>query len=151
KNQFYCNKHCTQETILKALGLPTEPAARADSRARKEERHDEPVDGAELLDELRDLFARYLFADEHAYTTLALYSLLTHTYDVFDICPLLSLTSPAKRCGKTTAETLLSAVVHQPVPASNISAPVAYRVIADLAPTLIIDEADSFLNNNEEL
>jgi putative DNA primase/helicase len=42
-------------------------------------------------------------------------------------------------------------VANQPIPASNISAAALYRVIKDDCPTLILDEADSFLKENEEL
>jgi putative DNA primase/helicase len=34
---------------------------------------------------------------------------------------------------------------------SNITAPALFRYIEDVRPTLLIDEADSFVNDNEEL
>ena len=59
--------------------------------------------------------------------------------------------SPEKRCGKTTLLGLLSELVHRPVAAANISPPALFRVIEEAEPTLLIDEADTFLQGNEEM
>src|SRR6185369_8240693 len=59
--------------------------------------------------------------------------------------------SPEKRCGKTTLLSVLSELVHRPVVASNISSPAFFRVIEETRPTLLIDEADTFLQGNDEL
>jgi putative DNA primase/helicase len=66
------------------------------------------------------------------------------------VAPILNLQSPEKRCGKTTLLSLLSKLVRQPLPASSISAAAIFRVIEECKPTLLIDEADAFLNENEE-
>jgi putative DNA primase/helicase len=46
---------------------------------------------------------------------------------------------------------LLSELVNRPVVASNISSPAFFRVIAETRPTLLIDEADTFLCGDSEL
>jgi len=64
--------------------------------------------------------------------------------------PILNLQSPEKRCGKTLLLSLIAKLVKRPLPSSNISGPSIFRVIEEYSPTLLIDEADAFLNNNEE-
>jgi hypothetical protein len=63
----------------------------------------------------------------------------------------LGLESPEKRCGKTTLLTVLSELVNRPVVAANISSPALFRVIEETRPTLLIDEADTLLQGNDEL
>jgi hypothetical protein len=65
--------------------------------------------------------------------------------------PLLALTSPEKRCGKTTTLSLLTRLVPRPLLSSNISPAALFRIVEKYCPTLLIDEADSFLRDKEEL
>jgi hypothetical protein len=60
------------------------------------------VEGADVLDEASALFGRYLFAPTEVLDTLALWSGYTHVFDLFGVSPLLDMSSPTKRCGKTT-------------------------------------------------
>jgi hypothetical protein len=75
----------------------------------------------------------------------------TYAFQLRDVCAYIGVESPEKRCGKTTLLSILSALVHRPVVAANISPPAFFRVIEELQPTLMIDEADTFLQGNDEL
>jgi putative DNA primase/helicase len=112
---------------------------------------DKPVDGAELLDSLAEIFDRYLLLPNGGSETCALWSLHTHAYDCFPVSPYLSITSPTPECGKTTLTAVIEAVVANPIQASNISSAAVYRAIERWHPTLIVDEADTFLRDNTEL
>ena len=46
---------------------------------------------------------------------------------------------------------MLGQQVLRPVPASNISSASLFRAVEEFRPTLIIDEAETFLKENEEL
>ncbi len=46
---------------------------------------------------------------------------------------------------------MLSEVVNRPIVAANISSPAFFRVIEEMRPTLMIDEADTALHRNDEL
>jgi hypothetical protein len=61
------------------------------------------------------------------------------------------LNSPEKGCGKTTAIELLSCLLPKPLIASNISPAALFRTVEKHQPTLLIDEADTFLKMNDEL
>ncbi len=111
----------------------------------------EAVDGSQLLDSIASLFRRFLSADLPCYITLSLWVIYSHCFEAFEISPLLLLSSPTKRSGKTTTLTLLSGIVRRPVPAANITAATMFRVVQAVQPTLLVDEADSFLRDNEEL
>jgi putative DNA primase/helicase len=67
-----------------------------------------------------------------------------------DVMPMLVVSSPEKRCGKTILLGLLSKLVSKPLPASNMLSAAMYRVIEQLRPTLLIDEVDTWLKENEE-
>ena len=111
----------------------------------------DPVDGAALLDEIHDLFRKHVVLPPNGAVIATLWTSFTWIFDFFDTCPILFLTSPEKRCGKTTLLGILGRLVARPLPSSNISAPALFRVIEAVRPTLLIDEADSFARENDEL
>jgi putative DNA primase/helicase len=71
--------------------------------------------------------------------------------DCFGISPRLSITSPEKGCCKTTLLDVLSHLVLRRLPAANVTASAIFRIVEVQQPTLLIDEADSFLSGNDEL
>ena len=111
----------------------------------------EPVDGAELLDALVAVLCRYLAMADGAAEAVALWAVHTHALDATTISPRLAITSPEKRCGKSTLISVLQQLVRKPLSASNITAAALFRTIEKAEPTLLIDEADTFLKGNDEL
>jgi hypothetical protein len=111
----------------------------------------EAVDGKALLDNLVRALNRFVVLPKWAPEALALWILHTYAFLCRDVTTYIGLESPQKRCGKTTLLTVLSELVNRPVVAANISPPAFFRVIAETQPTLLIDEADTFLQGNEEL
>jgi hypothetical protein len=111
----------------------------------------EPVSGAGLLDNLRDTLTRYIILPDHAAEALALHIMHAWTIDAVDISPFLIIVSPTKQCGKTTLLILIYWLTPRSVLASNISGPAAYRFIEKEQPTLIVDEADSFVREDEAM
>jgi len=111
----------------------------------------DPVDGGDLLVELVKVFPRYLALPAGASTVLALWTLHCHAHDAATVSPLLGITSPQKRCGKTTTLSLLGGTVPRPLSTSNITGPALFRSVERWAPTLLVDEAESFLRDREDL
>ena len=111
----------------------------------------EPVDGKALLEELQELVTRFLVTCNGAPLAIALFVLFTYVYQLFDVCAILAFISAVKRCGKTRAMGLLSCLVQRPLPASNVTPATLFRSVEKYEPTLLIDEADSFMKQNEEL
>jgi len=111
----------------------------------------EAVDGSLLLSELERVFTRFVVLPKWAAETLALWTLHTYAFPLRDVSTYLGIESPEKRCGKTTLLTVLSELANRPVVAANISSPALFRVIEETRPTLLIDEADTLLQGNDEL
>src|SRR5262245_21628928 len=111
----------------------------------------DPVDGAALLNNLQQVFRRYIILPRGADIALPLWVLHAWTVDAGDVSPLMVLVSPTKRCGKTSVLIVLYFLTPRSELSSNITAPALFRYIEDVRPTLLIDEADSFARDNEEL
>ena len=111
----------------------------------------DPVDGAELLDRLADSARRYMALPDYADVTLPLWAVFTHVIDAAHTAPILAVTAPEKRCGKTTVLQWLRPLVARSLAASNITAAALFRAVEKWSPTLLIDEADTFLAKSDEL
>src|SRR3989454_5016387 len=108
----------------------------------------EPVDGVALLNDLAQTYRRFVSLPDGGAEALALWIVFTYALDAFDVAPILALCSPLKRCGKTTTEDLTAALAQRPLTAANITVAALYRTVEQFAPTLIVDEADTFLLEN---
>jgi hypothetical protein len=110
---------------------------------------DDPVDGIELLAELTWLLKRFMVLPPLAAEAMALWILHAYAHDAFEVSPILAITSPEKRCGKTTLLEVLSTLVPRPLPTANISAAAVFRTIEHDRPTLLIDEMDTVLDTRD--
>ena len=111
----------------------------------------DPINGMELVTEIKKILNTYLFMPTGADDAIAIWILHTYIPDAFDYTPRLSIISPEPRCGKTSLLDFLTQLSYRPLSVSGISASAMFRVIELEHPTLIIDEADTFINTNEEL
>src|SRR5947208_1212544 len=84
--------------------------------------HIEPVAGNALLDDLVTALRRYVVLPKHAAVAVALWIVFAHAIDAFQVAPILNLWSPVRRCGKTRALKVLSRLVPNAKPTSNITA-----------------------------
>jgi putative DNA primase/helicase len=112
---------------------------------------DEPVDGADLLDTVDYQIKRFCVLPEHAAPLMAAWVVHAWAHDASDISPVLAFTSPEKRCGKSTAMAVVHALTPRAEIAANLSAAVMFRLIERHKPTVLIDEADTFLEAREEM
>jgi putative DNA primase/helicase len=111
----------------------------------------EPVTGAELCCEISETIRQHVVLSQTDADAAALWSIHSHALAVAMVTPLLGISSPTPECGKTRLLTIISALVPKPVFASNITAASLFRAVELWEPTLLIDEADSYLPHNEEL
>jgi hypothetical protein len=109
------------------------------------------VAGEELLNEICTLVERHIVMGDFDLVTTALWVPLSYLHDLVDTLPMLAITSPIMRCGKTRLLTILSRLVRQALACSNISPSSVFRVVEKYSPTLLIDEAETFLREHEEL
>jgi putative DNA primase/helicase len=111
----------------------------------------EPVDGCDLVAAIRALLKRHIGLPPGAGWTIATWCLHTFVFDTGEHTPRLAIVSPERGCGKTTLLDLLGRLVYRPLSAASLTAAATFRVIDRDWPSLLIDEADAFLKDNEEL
>lgn len=111
----------------------------------------ESVNGAVLLDDLLATCQRYLILPDGAGVALCLWIIHSWAHDAAHVSPVLGITSPSMRCGKSNVLKLLGALVYRTLHTSSITAAALFRAVEKWRPTLLIDEADSFLGDKEEL
>jgi phage/plasmid primase-like uncharacterized protein len=111
----------------------------------------EEIPGAELAQEIRTILNQYLILPKGADVAITLWIFFTWVHDAFSIAPMLIFESPVMRCGKSTALRILSKLVKRSLLSSNITPAALFRSIEAFSPTLIIDEADTFLDSNSEI
>jgi hypothetical protein len=111
----------------------------------------EAVDGKALVIEIKSIIRSHVILSDHEAMAVALWVLLTYVFRAFRVCPRLLVSSPEKRCGKTTLLETVQAMSFRGLAAANISAAALFRGVEAWSPTLLIDEADTFLQGNDEL
>jgi Protein of unknown function (DUF3631) len=116
-----------------------------------EEPWPERVDGKALLNEIQSVIRSHVILSAQEALAVALWIILTYVFRAFRVCPRLLVSSPEKRCGKTTLLEIIQAMCFRGLATANISAASLFRSLEAWSPTLLIDEADTFLKGNDEL
>jgi hypothetical protein len=112
----------------------------------------EAVDSQEIYHEIKSVASSYIVLPSGGLSALALWCMGTYAFDGFHIFPKLLFHSPEKRCGKSTALDVVEALSNRSLLSSNITPAALFRVIESYHPTLVIDEADTFIaGRNDDL
>jgi len=139
------------DMVRQARG-PTSPTAGHGIALHYPEPWPELVVLADLLDDISAAVSRHVVLPSKAADVVALWVAHTWVYEKFEHSPRLGITSPAPRCGKSTLLDVLRILCRRTLKADSLTASGVFRTVQALSPlTLLIDEADSFLPENEEL
>lgn len=111
----------------------------------------DPIDPATLLTEIVVTIRRFIILEPHQADAAALWIAFTHCIDVVEVAPLAIINAPEKSCGKSQLLTVFGRMVARPLSAANSSAAFLFRAVELWTPTVLIDEADTFVRDNEEL
>ena len=111
----------------------------------------ESIHPAALLTDISNTLKRFVICSPETAHAATLWIAMTWFIEVITIAPLAIITAPEKRCGKSQLLFLLGRLVNRPLSASNITPAALFRSIDAWKPTLLIDEADAFMRENEEL
>jgi len=111
----------------------------------------EPVNGVELLDDIATTIRSHVVMSDFSRDISALWTVHTYLIQKFMISPKLSIRSAVKGCGKTTLLDVLSHLVFRALVTGSITKAALFRIIDMWHPTLLIDEVDSFVGDDEEL
>ena len=110
----------------------------------------DPVDGAELISGVSAFIRRHVWIGEPEADALALWAVMTWIHDRLEISTFANLTSATKRCGKSLLLELIGELVYRPQPLSGqVTGAVLYRMVQLHAPTLLLDEADTYIRDDE--
>ncbi len=114
--------------------------------------YDGTVDAVLLLDEISEIISRHMVLPSGALSPIVLWVVSTYVFDAFNVFPKLVVISPEKRCGKSTLLDMLGAFSCKSLISSNITPSAIFRAVDLWKPTLIIDEADTFVaGRNDDL
>jgi DNA polymerase I-like protein with 3'-5' exonuclease and polymerase domains len=109
------------------------------------------VDGEALLDRLEKFVRRFTVLDSPDYYLISLAILETYLTDCFNCLAIIWVRSPEKRCGKSTLLDVLEGLVLKPLLCITASPASLYRLIERYHPSILIDEADQFGNENDDI
>lgn len=113
---------------------------------------EEPVDGLQLAELIRKRIANHvIFASRHELHLLTLWVLGAYLVEVWRLWPKVLITSPTRQCGKSTLMEVLEALLPRALLASNATPAAIFRTIESYRPSLLLDEADTWVRQNEDL
>ncbi len=115
------------------------------------EPYEKPVDGAAVAHEIYQIIKQHIACTDAVAIAVTLWIIFTWVIEASHIAPIAWINAPEKRCGKSQLLTLIALMSKRSLPSSNITAAALFRCIEKYSPTLIIDEVDTFVNDNEDL
>jgi hypothetical protein len=110
----------------------------------------EEVDGAELLDDLAKTVRAFVVMAAEQSWAVALWIMFTWCFAAAIVAPKLWIRSAEMRSGKSRLMELLFHLCKRPLGGSRMSPAAFYRLIERQHPSLLLDEVDAFLAENEE-
>ncbi len=103
---------------------------------------------SDLLEEVSAFLRRFVFLSEAQYVAAALWVVHAHAIEAATATPYLHLTSAELESGKTRFLEVLERLVPRPLwLGASISTASVYRAVAELQPTLLVDEVDNALKD----
>jgi hypothetical protein len=99
---------------------------------------------------VEEYLTAYMVLPEQSAIVITAWVAAAWIQDKWDKFPHLAITSPEKRCGKTTLLDLLNQVVPRPRYTTNISPAALYRMVELERPTLLMDESQSISRRGSE-
>ena len=110
-----------------------------------------PVDPATLFNEILAIIHRHVVIDSMQAIAVTLWIAMTWFMPCINVAPLLIITAPERACGKSQLLSLALRLACRPLSAANATASFLFRAIAAWQPTILIDEADTFIRENVEI
>jgi putative DNA primase/helicase len=111
----------------------------------------EPINPEQLLDDITSTILRFIVLDKHQAQASALWVSASWFIDAIDCAPIALINAPEKACGKSQLLSVFGFLTPRPLQASGITPSALYRVVEKYKPTLLIDEIETVLKDNDEL
>lgn len=107
--------------------------------------------GEHIYLSLMTMIEKYIYCSAHQQSVIALWVVMTWCISSFNVAPIFSISAMTKGAGKSQLLNLIGYLCKSPVLTSNITPAALFRYIQEYQPTILIDEADTFLNRSEDL
>ncbi|MBB5693525.1 DUF3631 domain-containing protein [Muricoccus pecuniae] len=104
-----------------------------------------------VLDGMARVLMRQVVFDQREADAAALWCAGTFGFEDAPLYPRLAITSPTKRCGKSTLLETVAALSSVPLRVDSASPSSLFRVIESKHPTLLCDEVDAWLRQDEAM
>lgn len=152
-----------RDAKAKALGIRPAILDRLVKAAQASPQHDniepfavikpwhEPIHLASLLTDIAHTIQRFIACEPETAYAATLWIAMTWVIDVVRVSPLAVITAPEKRCGKSQLLSVMRQLVNRPLIISNITPAALFRAMDTWHPTLLVDEVDAFMRDNNEL
>lgn len=111
----------------------------------------EPVNGGALIEDITATLQRHVVMSKDQALMTALWVLHTYVHDAATYSPLLAIQAATKGAGKTTLLLALYYLVEKPHGVANTTEASIFRRVKLEKPTLLADEADSFVGGEGAL
>lgn len=111
----------------------------------------EPVDGAQVIADITRILASYVHMPNGAATATSLWIAASHCFDSFQHAPRLNITAATRGCGKTLLLDVVATLCRRALRIENLTQAVLFRIVGKHQPTLLVDECDRHLKDNQEL
>lgn len=111
----------------------------------------EQVDPAQLLDEIVMTMRHFIVMDTEQAHAAALWVAFTWLIDVVKVAPLIIINAPERECGKSQLLSVLFNLSRKAISAANMRSATLFRICEKWHPSIMIDEADTFIKTDDEM
>jgi putative DNA primase/helicase len=111
----------------------------------------EPVNPADLFNEVAKTIQSFVVLNDDQALAMSLWIAMTWLIDVLKVAPLAIINAPEKACGKSQLLDITGFLSNKALPSSNITTAGLFRITEMYGPTLLIDEVDTFMRDNNDL
>jgi putative DNA primase/helicase len=111
----------------------------------------EPVNPADLFNEVAKIIQSFVVLDDEQALAMSLWIAMTWVVDVLKVAPLAIINAPERACGKSQLLDITGFLSNKALPSSNITTAGLFRITEMYGPTLLIDEVDTFMRDNNDL
>ena len=112
----------------------------------------EPVNGAQLLDEIKAAILRHMVMGDAQAAAVALWIVHSQSFELVPYTPRLLITAPERECGKTLLMwDLIGPMTRRPMEVEIMKVAPFFRLAEEHQPTYLIDEVDTFVKEDSDL
>jgi len=110
-----------------------------------------PVVICDVFKEMDDILKKHLIVTPEERWTIILWIVFSYAPRRFRHSPRLLVTSPQMQCGKTTLLSILAALAYKALHVSHLTPATLFRMLDKERPTIIADEADTYIHGDENM